>query len=107
MSNSEGTLLSSLSPTLITFIIFVASSSIFTNRFVKRSRRSSRMDDDDIVVDETNGPNSIILSCTRSLSYDQVLQLRKQFYSNSCSVSYSNTGPLMIVGVSLFISFII
>jgi len=66
------------------------------------------VDDDDIVVDETNGPNSIILSCTRSLSYDQVLQLRKQFYSNSCSVSYSNTGPLMIVGVSLlFISFII
>lgn len=34
-------------------------------------------------------------------SYEEVLRLRKAYFSKSVSVSYSNSGPLMIVGVSL------
>lgn len=35
----------------------------------------------------------------RKKKYDETLQLRKRYFSNSNSISYENTGPLMILKV--------
>ena len=75
----------------ISLSVFITSCLVFTKQVHRWQKPvEKRVEDDDNKKIESP---SII-------SFEEVLRLRKQFYSSSVSVSYSNSGPLMIMGVS-------
>lgn len=71
-------------PFVISTILFVGSSLVALTVKLKQNRRRK----------------SSIKSSTR-LSKEQVFEIRKKYLSKSNSVSYENTGPLMILQVKL------
>ena len=72
-------------------LLFVGSSAAvtFARRYAQLSRRSSTSS-----IINSDIPSSLIESYT--LCQDDVEKLRYQYMSNSCSISYKNSGPLHI-----------
>lgn len=96
--------------TILSFLLFTTSVLSFCNQIHKKREKKK---DNAHNLDVENDYNRFLLNEKNKimLTYDQVIQLRTTYYSKSCSVSYSNTGPLMIIGVSiqyfyLFISYL-
>ncbi len=83
--------------TILSFLLFTTSVLTFCSQKQKKKKKNVyknldlENDYDHFLLDEKNN----------MFTYDQLIQLRNTYYSKSCSVSYSNTGPLVIIGVSI------
>lgn len=73
----------------IPLLVFFMTSFMFTNQARKRNGNKLK----NPKKEDPSYESSIV-------SYDEVIRLRQKYYSSSVSVSYSNSGPLMILGVS-------
>ena len=79
-------------------VAFVVTTQVFTNHAKKANNKN---DEQESKTD--NGTETKVSTCESPISYEEVIRLRKKYYSSSVSVSYSNSGPLMIVGVSFLL----
>ena len=108
------TTIESSSQSLIPFLAFTTSACAYTLfklkwkqhqqvrvLLVKDDKKKKNTNNHDTTTTKTTCRPTAIKNTI--LSYDKVLQLRDKYYSKSVSVSYSNSGSLMIVGVSFFL----
>ncbi len=80
---------------LVSCVAVLVGLTAYSIRKTKRGRQSRRIDQETShKEDQGEREDERQLSLP---SYDDVIKLRRQYYSRSTSVSYSNTGPLMIM----------
>lgn len=86
---------------ILPLLLFTITCTLFRSKL--RKQEEEKEEDSN----SSNCNSNCDFSIGNSISYDEVIRLRKEYYCQSVSVSYSNSGPLMIMGVSCWLSYLL